>query len=130
MAQLRKGSTIGGYPILHQGAPIIAQSGVIVGDFTVQGNLTVGDSNQDVFFQKALLVAIDDRNLTFGYNGDGTIQSVTEKDGATVVKTSTFTYNADGTINTVTAIAGGKTVVTTFGYNGDGTINTVTKTVS
>lgn len=55
-------------------------------------------------------------DITFTYNGDGTI--------ATVIKrsvTTTFAYNPDLSVDTISR--GGLTK--TFSYNGDGTINTV-----
>lgn len=58
-------------------------------------------------------------SATYGYNGDGTIDSIT-RDGTT----TTYTYNGDGTINTTFD----GTYTKTFAYNLDGTISSITVT--
>jgi hypothetical protein len=60
-------------------------------------------------------------------NADGTLATVTWKNGATTVKTLTITYNSDGSIATKVYVANGKTATHTYAY-GSGTV-TVTKVV-
>jgi hypothetical protein len=60
-------------------------------------------------------------------NADGTLATVTWKNGATTVKTLTITYNSDGSIATKVYVANGKTATHTYAY-GSGTV-TVTKAV-
>lgn len=60
-------------------------------------------------------------------NGVGNLESYNLKDGATTVKTVSFTYNVDGTINTVTEVTGGITLVSTFAYDVNGEVTGITR---
>ena len=58
-------------------------------------------------------VANDVDSLTITYNGDGTVDTVTE-DGLT----KTIAYNSDGSVNTVSWPVGSLTRTETYSYTG------------
>lgn len=98
-------------------------------DPSFSGTITEGAADTDVQLLRALPVPVDARSVAVTYNGNGTVNVVTEKAGATTVKTTTYAYNGDGTVNTATVVAGGKTVVTTYTYS-SGDCTGYTKAVS
>jgi hypothetical protein len=104
-------------------------NGTVDGNLVVKGNTTHGDANTDVRYEHGYEIEIHDLVNVTVMNADGTIASVTEKNGGTTVKTTTFSYNADGTLNVVTIVGGGKTVTITNSYSsGDWTGATRTVT--
>lgn len=62
----------------------------------------------------ALLVPLSSMKETITYNGDGTVNTVTETVSGAV---TTYTYNSDGTIATESRVLGG-TTLRTFTYSG------------
>lgn len=92
--------------------------------------VALGLSNQALNKIKAATIEVDTRGTTYAYNAiSGYLETITEKDGVTTVKTTAFTYNADGTINTMAETAGGVTVTTTYTYT-DGKITSEAKVVA
>lgn len=90
----------------------------------------LGENNQALNKVKAALLEVDTRVTTYAYNDvTGYLETVTEKDGATTIKTTAYTYNGDGTINTIAETAGGVTVTTTFGYT-NGKLTSIAKAVA
>lgn len=90
----------------------------------------LGLNNQALNKVKAALLEVDTRGTTYAHNAiSGYLETITEKDGVTTVKTTAFTYNGDGTLNTVAETAGGVTVTTTFVYT-DGKLTSDSKVVA
>jgi YD repeat-containing protein len=88
----------------------------------------IGADDNDVNLVRALIQPIDKRSVTLAYT-NGALTGVTEKDGATTVKTTTLAYDGTGKLTTVTIAAGGKTIVITMGYTG-ADLTSVTKAVT
>jgi len=90
----------------------------------------LGLNNQALNKIKAATIEVDTRSTAYSYNvGTGYLETITEKDGVTTVKTTAFTYNADGSLNTIAETAGGVTVTTTYTYT-DGKITSDAKVVA
>lgn len=97
---------------------------------TVSGNWTLGDSNQDVWRRKAVMLDTDTRTVTLTFDGNGNLITVTEKDGTTTVKTTTLTYDANGRLTKVQESADGTTVTKTLNYDSNGRLTSVSKSVT
>ncbi|MFX4261049.1 RHS repeat domain-containing protein [Pelotomaculum propionicicum] len=100
-------------------------------------NLDILESNamakgldaQDINKTKVLNIEIDGRNVTLAYDGSGRLQTITEKDGVTMVDTVTLAYDGSGNLQTLTEIAGGSTITTTLGYT-TGKLTSITPVVT
>lgn len=69
----------------------------------------------------------NNNTITYGYDGNGNVQTVTEKDPSNnVISAVTYTYNASGDVATSTTVMNGKTVTTTYNY--DPTTGNITST--
>lgn len=88
----------------------------------------LGASNQAVNLFKAVNQRSDTRSTEIAYNADGTVSTITEKDGATTVKTTTLTYT-NGNLTQVQEVVGGKTITTTLNYDANGNLTGVTRSV-
>lgn len=86
-----------------------------------------GNSNTDVNKTKAITLQVDTRTLVLTYTGEQ-LTKIEEKDGTTAVKTTILGYNGDGTLGTVTETAGGTTVTKNLTYT-SGKLSSVTKAV-
>jgi len=77
--------------------------------------------------QLSEIVQQNNNTITYGYDSNGNVQIVTEKDVSNnVIKTVTYTYNASGDVTTSVTVSNGKTVATTYNYDTSGNIiNTV-----
>lgn len=73
-------------------------------------------SDTHVLAYQSLMFPVHTRKTTFGYDGLGRLETITEKSGETVVKQTTLAYNPDGTVATVTEVADGDTVIRTLVY--------------
>jgi hypothetical protein len=68
-----------------------------------------------------------DNSLSFSYNTDGTVDTITEIiDGETI--TTTFSYNTDGTVDEVVEEKFSKTITTSMTYS-DGVLDSISRTV-
>ena len=61
---------------------------------------------------------ISDQSVSFAYNGNGTVNTITKGSRVT-----TFSYNSNGTVNIITDGVLGST----FSYNSNGTVAAITK---
>lgn len=84
---------------------------------TFSGTTTIGTADTNVEKLRAAVLETHQRTTTITYNGDGTVATVVEKDGATTVKTTTLTYTGDN-LTTIAVVAGGQTATTTLVYTG------------
>lgn len=125
------GSAIVAYTNLQVEDIIINKALVTLNDLqVVNGDLTLGATNQSVNYTKMVDANVDTRSMEFGYNADGTIATVTEKDGLTVVKTTTFSYT-NGDMTQAVTVVGGKTITETYSYDPTtGNLTGKTKTVA
>lgn len=92
-----------------------------------EDRITLGNEDDDVLELRSVPVETHTRSVTNGYT-NGKLTSVTEKAGATTVKTTTLAYTGDQ-LTTVTEVAGGVTVTTTLAYDGAGVLTGTTRTV-
>lgn len=90
----------------------------------------LGANNQVVNLFKALNQQIDTRGVELTYDANGNLITVTEKDDATVIKTTSLSYNANSDLTTVTEQVSGKTVITTFTYDASGNLVSVSRSVA
>lgn len=69
--------------------------------------------------------------FTYGYDANGNVQTVTEKDASNnVIKTVTYTYNASGDVATSVTVMNGKTLTTTYTYDVNGSITGTSNVIS
>jgi YD repeat-containing protein len=104
---------------LSANIPLKNGNNIYTGTATFQDDVAMGNDNQDVMEIQSLYVETDTRSETVTYNGDGTVNVITEKDGVTTVRTTTFAYNGSGQVTTKTVVANGKTATTTYSYTGN-----------
>lgn len=90
----------------------------------------LGADNQVVNLFKALNQQIDTRNVTLTYDANGRLTTVTEKDGATTVKTTSLSYDANGNLTTVTEQVAGKTITITLTYDASGNLTSIARSVT
>ena len=90
----------------------------------------LGVNNQVVNLFKALNQQIDTRGVTLAYDANGRLTTITEKDGATTVKTMSLSYDANGNLTTVTEQAAGKTITTTLAYDASGNLTSIARSVA
>lgn len=79
---------------------------------------TLGQDDSDVALVIAAMESADTRARTFTFDGNKRLTSVTEKDGADVVKAKTYTLDAIGRVGQRQVVIGGTTIVDTFVYVG------------
>lgn len=96
---------------------------------TVNTTGTSLGTNQTLLQIGALELNTDTRSTTLTYDGNNNLTTVTEKDGATTVRTTSLTYTS-GNLTTVTETAGARTITTTLNYDGNNNLTSITKTVS
>lgn len=90
----------------------------------------LGASNQVVNLFKALNQQIDTRNIALSYDANGRLSTVTEKDGATTVKTTSLSYDASGRLSTVTEQVANKTITITLNYDASDNLTSVARSVA
>lgn len=79
----------------------------------------LGLTDQAVNKVKAATLEVDGRTTTLAYDGaNGNLLTVTEKDGATTIKTTTLHYTG-GAVDYVDETAGGVTRRQTLGFTGN-----------
>ncbi len=118
----------------HAGGDITSAVASAINADTVDGKhasdfVSLGATNQDINFLKALIQRIDTRSTVLAYGTNGRLTQVVEKDGATTVKTVTLSYDDNGNLTQVIEVVGGKTVTTTLSYDGNGNLTSVSRTV-
>lgn len=89
----------------------------------------LGNTDQTVNLSRALNQRIDSRSVTLTYDANGRLTTVTEKDGATTVKTTSLNYDTNGNLTTVTEQVVGKTITTTLTYT-DGRLTSIARSVA
>jgi hypothetical protein len=119
------GTYISGARIIN--VPVPSASGDAANKSYVDSTtIGVGTANTDVELVKTLIQRQDTRSVTYSYTGSN-ITTITEKDGATTVKTTTINYSG-GDVSSIVEVVGGKTITTTFAYT-SGSITGATRTV-
>jgi len=113
---------------LTSNVPLKNGTNVYTGSNEFQGLIKQGDGNQDILEKKSAEIETHDRNTVTAVSAN-IITSITEKDGATIVKTTTFSYLGSGNLNTIVIVAGGKTTTVTYSYDGNGNFTGTTRTV-
>lgn len=79
----------------------------------------------------AEIMSQNNNTITYGYDSNGNVQTVTEKDPSNnVIKTVTYTYNAVGDVATSVTIMNGKTVTTTYNYDANANITSTSNVIS
>jgi hypothetical protein len=77
------------------------------------------------------LATVNNHTITYGYDTNGNIQTVTEKDSSNnVIKTVSYTYNNADDVATSVTVMSGKTVTTTYNYDTTGNITSTTNVIS
>jgi hypothetical protein len=93
----------------------------------------LGDSDDDLEQVVSLLVDKSTRRINYAYDGSNRVSTVTVRNAGntTTYLTMTYAYNADGTVDTVTTVFGSPavTITKTYAYAG-GLVSAVTTTVS
>jgi YD repeat-containing protein len=85
----------------------------------------------DLSTSLAQITSQNNNTVTYGYDANGNVQTVTEKDSSNnVVKTVTYTYNASGDVATSITVANGKTTTTTYNYDTSGNITSTSNVLS
>lgn len=73
----------------------------------------------------------NNNTITYGYDSNGNVQTITEKDPSNnVIQTVTYTYNASGDVATSVTVSNGKTVTTTYNYDANGNITSTSNVLS
>jgi YD repeat-containing protein len=81
--------------------------------------------------QLAEIMSQNNNTVTYGYDANGNIQTVTEKDPSNnVIQTVTYTYNTAGDVATSVTVANSKTVTTTYNYDANGNITSTSNVMS
>lgn len=96
---------------------------------------TVHVDNQNIDNISAQLVdisTVNDHTFTYGYDVNGNVQTVTEKDSSNnVIKTVNYTYDSTtGEVSSSSTIINGKTVTTTYNYDTNGNITSTSNVIS
>jgi YD repeat-containing protein len=79
----------------------------------------------------AQIVSQNNNTVTYVYNTDWSVKTVTEKDANNnIVQTVTYTYNTSGDVSQSVTVANGKTVTTTYNYDAYGNITTTVNALS
>lgn len=103
---------------------------------TAKNNIVaaINENQTNIASNAASLAEILQQNnntFSYGYNSDGAVQTVTEKDPSNnVISTVTYTYNAVGDVATSVTVTNGKTVTTTYNYDANGNITTTVNALS
>jgi YD repeat-containing protein len=81
--------------------------------------------------QMAQITQQNNHTVSYGYDSNGNIQTVTEKDSSNnVIQTVTYTYNAAGDVATSATVTNGKTYTTTYNYDSNGNITSTSNAIS
>lgn len=78
------------------------------------------------------IATVNNHSITYDYDTNGNVQTVTEKDSSNVViKTVTYTYDSTtGNVTSSVTVMNGKTVTTTYNYDASGNITSTSNVIS
>jgi hypothetical protein len=120
-------------PSLQLGEPAITQDTNELYVGMTSGNVKI-PTQPDLDSVNTFLAQILQQNnntITYGYDSNGNVQTVTEKDPSNnIIQTVTYTYNTAGDVATSVTVMNGKTVTTTYNYDVNGNITSTSNVIS
>jgi YD repeat-containing protein len=91
----------------------------------------VNDHLTSIDTQLADIATVNNHTITYGYDTNVNIKTVTEKDASNnTIKTVTYTYDTSGNVTQSVTVMNGQTVTTTYNYDASGNITSTVNAIS